>query len=443
LDGYERDFRFLVASARRALRQQLDRHEPVAAATGSPRGRALAEHVTEVLQAIEARIGEAEARFAGASTDVERRAATDAMRLVNGLLMQMQEATPWIERASSPELHIGPLYFVDDAARALVGTDCEVVTFPEARYRYATISWPFEPILAHLGRSIAGTRPVVIFYPPEERRSLLLHSLFVHELGHPAIIEHDLLTAVVSEKFSEQAFQDAFTQASDDFVQVLGADPTAATVVMERRLRRWLTELLCDNLAIQYLGPSYLLAFGAMVMSVSASEPAENHPPAALRVRVMLDQLTSSDWREFLRGRIPHTLGWLDHVAAMDLAPQFDFESFLISACTDLDTKIRDVVSARLNTKVYRPDAYGASGEEIEEFLRQRILPAQLKSGHAAPPRGILLAGWLHVLSDQDAEGSEGDAPTSISTGLDNDELQDFLGKALEMSKVLEVWDAS
>jgi len=225
-----------------------------------------------------------------------------------------------------------------------------------------------------------------------------------------------------------------------NFALVHSADPTAARFLVDGRLSQWLTELLCDALALEYLGPAYVLAFAATVLSTSAGELPAKHPPGATRIRALLDRLKQTSWQGFIKDRSPVTNEWLEHVSATAPSAQFDYERFLVDSANDFGAGIANIAVQRLGSNVYDRPSYEMVAPQVEEFLRHRILPAQLRDGSPVPRRAILMAGWLHVLSNQTAEASEGDAPTSLATGLANDEFQMFLGKALEMSSVLQTW---
>jgi hypothetical protein len=99
--------------------------------------------VSETLDAIAARADQSVARFASAKTNVERDSALETLRLLNGFLGKMTEASDWLSPGNTYEVHIGGLTLIDDAASALIGTDADVVTVPSGADRYATLSWPY------------------------------------------------------------------------------------------------------------------------------------------------------------------------------------------------------------------------------------------------------------------------------------------------------------
>jgi hypothetical protein len=428
-----RDFRFLVAAIRRAVDQL--RATADAAGTRSGKAKHLRAHLDEALKAVSARVERSEGRFSTAATDIERVSLIDSLRLLNRYVSSMQEASPWLQSAAAPQLHIGLLYFLDEAAAAMLGASSEIVTTSDAKYQYATVSWPFRPILTRYGGGPpAGTRPIVIFYPPQDSASLLLHALFAHELAHPAIEEHQLLDTVLGSHLADTQFQQDFEDAAQDFTSSTKIPIAASRIELRKSVNAWTTELLCDALATEYLGPSFLLAFGAVVLTTSWNEPQKKHPPTTLRVEQMLVQLGQRGWDGRLGSELPDTYAWFQDVASSGLGATPLYEQFLIDTARRVVDDVRATATTRLGGNSYTPGAFDAIADELMAFLRQRILPAQKGDGSAVDRRAIILAGWLYVFE------SIKDDPTSIPKGLENDELQEFLATALEMSSVLETW---
>lgn len=445
MDGLDRDFAFLVASARRVVAEAAAAVATVSRGRSSKRGAALSAHVEETLRAIENRIGGSEARFSGASDDVEREAAIETMRLINSFLSEMQEATPWVEAGANPGLELGPLYVVDESAAAIAATPCDVVAYADAKYQYATVSWPFQSILQHLGQApTPGPRPVVIFYPPGDAHAFLLHALFSHELGHSAVWQHNLVDRVLATTAGDATWTPDYNAAVTDVAATeTGGDLIVASVVLQRQLRRWVTELLCDDFGAHYSGPAYLWAFAAVVVAMSWNEPQDTHPPTTTRVAFLLRELDELGWSPTLSAVAPEVLAWLNHIAAAPRpATNAAHDDFLTDVCERLRPAIRTEVRGVLGSNVYQPATYSAHGDELEELLADRIMPAQLASGAAVDRRNIYTTGWAHVFRNRRKPASEGDASASVSAGVANAEYQEFLAKAAEMSRVLETWDA-
>jgi hypothetical protein len=427
-----RDLRFVVAAAQRAISQLRSAGD---ANAESGLGKALHGHLAEALAAIDARIQLSASRFNAATTDVERRGALEALRLMNRYLNEMQEASVWMRPASEPQLNIGLVYFLDEAASDLISADVEILTTGDATYDYATISWPFRRVLAALGRATTGSvRPVVVFYPPQESESLLLHALFAHELAHHAIDQHNLVDAVLASHLAAANFAQAFESAAQDLATRHGAPLPAGRIGLRVRLRDWVEELLCDALATQYVGPSFIFAFGAVVLATSWNEPQERHPPTTLRVELMLEQLQHLGWTGLLSAEVPETLAWFEDVAGAAVAAGAPYEQFLIDSARRVAADVRAQAAGRLDSRSLAPGDYAPVADEIRGYLRQRILPAQRTDGRALPRRTILLGGWLYAFA------SSRDDPATVCEAASGTEFQQFLATALEMSTILETW---
>jgi hypothetical protein len=437
------DFSFLIASAQRSIAQQRGRHADLLAKPGQKRGRGLVAHVNETLSAIDAHLKKSEDRFATATNDVERDTVLGTLRLLNGFLSRLRQANTWVEAASSQRLATGALHLLDETAVMLVGSDCDVVTVPSDEYRYATTWAPFSSTLRQLGAaSPSPVFPIVVFFPSQERSSLLLEPLLIHELGHSAVARKALVDRVLAHRVGRQRFDRAFSAAATHLARATSASRAAAKILLERQLRQWLTEYLCDCIAVAIAGPAYAYAFAAVVSAESSVELQESHPPTALRVRLILEHLKALGWNDLMQARAPGVGAWLEHLSSADVAAADARHQFMLDATAQFVAPIRNEILTVLGAKAFAVGQFEVLQDELDSFLEHRILPAQLRAGAPTNRPSVVLAGWLHVLAGGSAEGSEGDAPQSIPIGLANWEFGMFLDKAVEMSSVLEAWRA-
>jgi hypothetical protein len=256
----------------------------------------------------------------------------------------------------------------------------------------------------------------------------------VHELGHTAIGEHDLADQVVDNDPDRTSLAAVYASAVGAFAADEAIQPTEAAALIDDGLAYWLEEVICDALALLFLGPSYLLSFGAFGLSMSRSEPSDDHPPLTLRLGLMLQALEFDGWLDVLRSTIPRTLVWLEDFASTPAEPGNRAIEFLRDAMVALWPTVYREMKAYLNAGVYDPAAFEAVAAAIDERLTLWILPAQLEDGSPTDRRALLLAGWLHLIR------VAGDDPSEIATILKRRRFHDFLSKALEMSAVAEKW---
>ena len=498
------DHAFLIDSARRAIERLRDLDElsperwPHREAHGSEsHGRVLVAHVRRTLATIEAFLEE-ETRFARANRKSwepdDWDSASDRVRLVSAFVARMQRGLPWLRSAMSPTLPHGPRYLVEEMAGLIVKAVVDPVVHPDIMF--ATEPWPFTFELSLLEEhgiklpvALEGTAPIVLSYPGADENTVLLHPLFGHELGHTAVMQSGLsedesmLDAVVDPMLSDAAFRSNLARAIFDGlafthpelhklpspgtdeqtdrvedaheVESVAFEVAARYDTLERQLRSYAEELICDAVGIETMGPSYLFSFAAVVLSTSHDQPGRQHPPTVVRIRLMVEQLEESGWVDDLEERegsgyhpVPETIAWLKDVAGRAPTLEPGGLKFVVESLSEAGDRVRAAVRAHLGEGAcFRPDHYEAVAENIADYLELFILPVESpptqddegrpRRGVAIERRSLLLAGWIYMFKEL------GDAPLTLSTSLLNDDFQLFLTKALEMSRVAEEWAAA
>jgi hypothetical protein len=425
---------FLITGARRAVEEL--QADPRLSAPVSGRARPLAEHVHETLRAIADGIATTEAAMPTATSDAAKRTHARNLRLYASLARAVHIAIPWLAPPRDG-LDLGSLYLIDETALALIGRGLGVVAAADSSYMYSTTTYPFRRILEdYLGRTLgAADRPIVVNYPISEADTVLLHGLFAHELGHAASDKHELVEAVLQPMVGDPHFAAGLRAATNHYEETYNYSAPKARTAVLFRLRSWVEELICDHLALQFLGPSYLFSFAAFVLATSWNEPSAKHPAPALRVQLLRDQAAALGWEILLRNDLPAIWTWLNEVAAAPVPTMTPDTRFAHETCNRQGGEVRTVCASRIGARSYEPQDYAPVASELNALLQRRIPPVQLDGG-AVDRRNILLAAWLFALK------ARGGAPSSIPATLRDVEFQRFVGKALEMSTVLETWVA-
>lgn len=200
-------------------------------------------------------------------------------------------------------------------------------------------------------------------------------------------------------------------------------------------MNSWLDELLCDTIALGYMGPSFLLAATAFLFVSAKNDASPSHPSPSIRVRWALDCLDRLGWLDVLRRQFPKTVEWIEWLGQVPASgPADHVGTFVLGALRELQGPAFDVVSAFLGRSVFRPEEYLEVEGQLLELLKYRIPPVQLEDGTAAGRRQVMLACWLSQLD------RHGDSAEGIASALDDVEMQRFFAKAIEMSYVLEQW---
>jgi hypothetical protein len=428
------DLSFLVQSSERLLTRL--REQPGLAVPAETRGGALAHHIRETIAALESAISADTASYALARLPQAKQTLTRNIRLYNALAWSIFDAVPWLT-APRRQLGLGVTYLLDEMALGIVGKEVDVVPVESAPYMYWTYSWPFRWIIEeHLGQTVAtDRRPIVVAYPAEEVDSTLLHCALAHELGHPSADANDLVDAVLTPLASATKYKDALDVASR-YLESIGIPVSNAREELEGRLDAWTEELLCDQLALAYLGPSFLFAFAAFLLSVTADEPGEDHPPTTLRLQFLTEQAKDAGWDTVVKARAPDIWKWLIQLAKTPLAAADPDVEFALNMCQEAEAEIRRVATDRVGPDRLLPGEFTDQADAIRELLDLRILPVEARIGGGGfATRSVVLAAWFHALH------AAGNSPAAISEAVEGQEFQRFVGKALELGVTLNTWN--
>lgn len=430
------DFEFLTASARRSITNLRTTLERVPRAPGE-RGSHFLSVISATLDALEAAVSARESEFATSTDDTDRRAIVVAARQLNIYIMSLHSVAPDIESAAQPPLALGFIYFVDQLVTLLLRQRADVVMMPGLRYNYSTGFRPYEDLLQDLGVTVypVSVPPIVVRFPIQETDSLFLHLIVAHELGHHVVEQERLDAQVMQQDPTPSANLASFTQAVADYQSINRVSAVRAHGEIARRFASWLSEFLCDAIGLAIIGPSYLLTFAAFITPVAGPEPGPSHPPAMLRMELLMNLLDAWGWRTLLDPELSSTMKWMDETAGRgQQVGQNTYYLSLEEIFERLFGTIRAVVETSLGSRRYSHDGYETQAAELRLLLANDVLPAQLEDRSAAHHRNIILAGWLHALARYQ------DEPTSLVRVVADRDYQRFLTKALEMSAVLETW---
>jgi len=429
------DFAFLAAAARRSI-EDLRRSAKLAHPGAGKRGANFLTVVEATLDAIDHGVATRESEFAAATDDTEQRSVIRAMQLINHQVMSLHQTIPWMESARSSDLALGLTYFVDEIARALLRQSADVVLTPSAQYMYSTNHKPFRPALTALRVMYPTSVPdVIVAYPSQERDSLFLHLVLAHELGHSAIAEHRLDHEVLKRDPDPAATGATLNEAVQEHVSIERSTTAAARGLVRQMLRNWLDELICDALALAYLGPSFLFTFAAFMTPFGGPVPSASHPPHTLRTRFLVERIDSWGWRDLFESEVPRTFSWIESFGrGTQEAGHQTYYLRLEEAIVRLSQALEDEVADHLGAERFELESHRETISHLRGLLGYEILPSQLPDESAADRRSIVLSGWLHEFE------KHGDAPVALVEIVGDRGHQRFLTKALEMSAVLQQW---
>ncbi|MCA1696727.1 MAG: hypothetical protein LC749_19505, partial [Actinobacteria bacterium] len=197
------------------------------------------------------------------------------------------------------------------------------------------------------------------------------------------------------------------------------------------QLFSWIDELLCDALALVLTGPSFLFAAAAFLPAPQAGSLG-THPFPADRIRFALESLRTLGWGDVLAERVPDLLAWLTEVSSPAEAPADARERFLRLGLRSLEESILTVARSQVANPL-TPAEFDNLDSRVMELVNLAIPPSQV-GVDPVPPWMIVLAGWLYRFS------SDGDHAETLAKATGDTVFNEYLLKAIEMSRVTSLW---
>jgi hypothetical protein len=260
------------------------------------------------------------------------------------------------------------------ANQILNATGVEVMLQPSYEYSYSILD---------LAQTFAGPDfkdTFLISFPSAETMSLAMHTIILHELGHP------LFSRI------EASIRPVLTKGLVDAQKILSADiedevrmrmaaigiPTGAPLfqphvkestneVLQEAAdltRNWTGEIWCDLVATRLVGPAYICAFQSLMLPFfSTSEASDTHPDNWLRLNIM---------RKFMDSELSST------PVLKQVSELFGIHQNIVGGieppnAADLETTFK------IAGHILRPDDDNTVLAEVFSIVRQRI-PSPISS---------------------------------------------------------------
>jgi hypothetical protein len=451
LDRLDREFKLLAASADRTARVQRDEAtyflETSPGATGGPsnavlptRGHALARHLQGAYDALIGHVDRRVTEYETLPDSKSKSGAITEMRQMVAGARNLQISLDWLDAAASPPLDLGTRYLVDQVAARLVAEHAEVTVVSATDRSYATVTNPLRPVFEMSGQTPPeASMVIVVFVPRREQRSGLLHPLIVHELGHAANKQHDLVSRVLQTTDGSKQLSALTDEARKLAEAASSRSPTSDEITAEAealamRLTAWVEEAICDSIASHILGPTYLYSFMAIVGTSDLDLVGDEHPTTRQRIRLILRQLDVLGWAELLVEAAPEIDSWFREASTQEPDRDQSDEDFCATALNALARPIVDVVAAHLNDMVLTASDFAPVKAEIADLLNLGIPPSQTRGREAIGRAQIILGSWLFAVKRQ------GENLDALAVAPDVPELSRLLPKALQDAAVLEAW---
>lgn len=325
------------------------------------------------------------------------------------------------------DVPVGLMYLVDAMLDVVASDPRDAVFHTDDNYMYSVIS-PVQPLSELFDTKVVAwterTQPVILNLPGADPTNVFLAPILAHEVGHPAVVEHNLLS-----EFDHTVDKSVIQPVWDDCVN-MGASDSALREVFSK----WITELICDAFAVAIAGPSMLFASLAFLPGPVAGRFGESHPDPAHRVALSIRWLEELGWHGWLSDSLPDIEAWARGLAGHTADPTVPAVLRRLSdAVPDCGDTIWSIVRAIVGQYGFEPRHYHPFEEEAADLLAHRIPPVEV-GDDPLQPWVIVLSTWVHALSIRGAQ------PAAVAQCVDDRPQSEAALKAIELSSVLRLW---
>lgn len=154
-------------------------------------------------------------------------------------------------------------------------------------------------------------RIMIVAFPRQLRHHVLLHSIFGHELGHPAmksdntmpVIFGPVLTLLANGPLKDVTGLMAWLARDDAPAAIQRQIATGKVAFAEDQLQDWRFEVLCDLFGLILFGPAFAAAHRTILEPLCAPPEeydlsSSTHPPYPVRKRIIADAMRLLGWLE-------------------------------------------------------------------------------------------------------------------------------------------------
>jgi hypothetical protein len=296
---------------------------------------------------------------------------------------------------------------------------------------------------------LASTLPshfFVITIPQAESDQVLMHGMLSHEAGHGLYAKHKLSDQLLPGIKIDQEKIDFVVRELKQQTQFGEIElRNHVTSAVNLTVTNWARELSSDAFGVHIFGPALLYATIYYMSSFTfLNKASKSHPPARLRIRLMLLALERSFKIEEFDNTTREFLESWSRIAKEPISHQ-EFDLALASFTDDFLGQVvaltQDLVSHRYSQAQYKSDIQKL-GEALVNILPavEQINPV---TGALEPTSfvSILNAGWYVQLARLDAfEKNRFRQHEVPSKDKVRRELHAIIRKSFELSEILRQW---
>jgi hypothetical protein len=401
----------------------------------TPASERLLDVIQNIVQAIPAQLDRYHLRLQG-NPDAFRRSGGHLTKLLG----QLHELTFLVNETSRAKTPAALVSSLRDVVRLHTGSNVDLLFRPDSQglqYTYLGLDRWIDEVLTNaadfIDRPIAqlaaplASEIVVLSYPAAERNNVMLHSIFLHELGHHITY----INGAIDRIFSTRPVPNALAQAD-------------LTDVCEN----WVSEFAADFAAARIVGPAYVFGIYRTMLGTEVLDAyGRTHPPSFLRIRTLLRYLEREGFTKCLPDRVRgHLEGWEPDLAAADrrcrdaligedpvLQQLFGYIEGLVP---EIDSAVVESMPHAFTSERYVRECIPLAAQLGEFMPLNEWYNADDDSWHTASLAGILNAGWNFSIGDIEAFYGRIGAVTDTERREARRRVFDLVGKSIEFAQI-------
>lgn len=260
---------------------------------------------------------------------------------------------------------------------------------------------------------IGGKKLSLLMYPFAYKNCIFTMSLLTHEIGHYVETENNVVNNLfgniqIDPRYVEEILDEISRRRIGDTGRTLDhflSRPALSVVInneIVRIVNNWLKEIFCDLYAFKVIGPAYLISMIEFIFSLTKADISdEEHPPLELRLRVLLEEYKSSNYRHSLKNsKIDEFIKFVDHIDQVEkyfkeyekdlsISSQENYAYITVEKLVpDIKRIVNDIVK-ELDV-YYTPKQFINDVPILLKSIKSLVIPCELSLGEPADIISIL-----------------------------------------------------
>lgn len=346
--------------------------------------------------------------------------ASDEIILYSDILKYIQDLCKYIEVSTMENIPPHLMYFTNFATKKFK-KESSFIIIPVYKTNFYFKELSVE--LQHKFRRcisgildlypIGGKKLSLLMYPFAYKNCVFTMSLLTHEVAHYVETEYNVVNDLfdniqIDSRYVDDILDNISRRRVGDTGRTLDfflSRPTLSVVInneIVRIVNNWLKEIFCDLYAFKVVGPAYLISMIEFILSLTKADNCdEEHPPLEMRLRVLIEEYKSSNYRYLLKNsKIDEFIKFVDHIDQIEKYLKECEKDLSISSeenyaymtverlLPDIKKIVNDIVK-KLDV-YYPPKQFINDVPILLQSIKSLIIPCELSIGEPADIISIL-----------------------------------------------------